>query len=406
MSPRPARLLTLLLAIAACSGRSRARDSLLRESLHIGNAASPSRRLRRMTESPHAYLRGSLEVFARDWTRDEAGLRASRYATSRMVFSVGDAHVENFGTLVGAGGDARFEVNDLDQAAPAPMRWDLRRLAVSLRLAVLRDHSPHDGDALALALARGYARGLAAPEEALAAAPRSPLVADLLRRAARDRDERADDGEERGAPLSPAALAAAQERLSQCRAAMAAPRDAAFFTVVDAREASGGVSSADATRVALRVRGPGDDPADDLSLELKPLLPPVTPWPAAGDARSRIRLARERLWTRPDADPSWCAWDAPTGAWQARGAAPGTLSLRARRVAQASPAEAVDLADALGALLAALHRRSLAATDPAITAITRDPDGFAEEQRAVSARYAAVAVDDWTRLRRMLRAGR
>lgn len=402
MSPRPARLLTLFVVIAACSGRSRARDNLLRESLHIDATAAPSRRLRRMTESPHAYLRGSLEVFVRDWTLDEAGLRASRYATSRMVFSVGDAHLENFGTLVGADGAARFEVNDLDQAAPAPMLWDLRRLAISLRLAVIRDHSPHDGDALTLALARGYARGLTAPDEALAAAPRSPLVADLLQRATRERP----DDDDRGAPLSPAALALAQERLAQCRATMAAPRDAAFFTVVDAREISGGVSSADATRVALRVRGPGDDPADDLSLELKPLLPPVTPWPAAGDARSRIRLARERLWTRPDADPSWCAWDGPTGAWQARGTAPGTLSLRVRRVAQGSPAEAVDLAGALGALLAALHRRSLPPGDPAITAITRDPEGFAAEQRATSARYADLAVDDWTRLRRLVRAAR
>lgn len=405
MSPRPARLLSLCLFIAACSGRGRARDNLLRESLHIHNTAPPSRRLQRMTGSPHAYLRGSLEVFVRDWTRDEVGLRASRYATSRMVFSVGDAHLENFGTLVGADGVPRFEVNDLDQAAPAPMLWDLRRLAVSLRLAVLRDHSPHDGDALTLALARGYARGLTAPDEALAAAPRSPHVADLLHRATRHRDERPDD-EDRGAPLSPTALAAAQEHLARCRAAMAAPRDAAFFTVVDAREISGGISSADATRVALRVRGPGDDPADDLALELKPLRPPVTPWPGAGDARSRIRLARERLWTRPDADPSWCAWDAPTGAWQARGAAPGTLSLRVRRVAQGSPAEAVDLAGALGALLAALHRRSLPADDPAIRAITHDPEGFAQEQRAVSARYADLAIDDWTRLRRLVGAAR
>src|SRR5208283_5799248 len=71
-----------------------------------------------------------------------------------VVLSVGDLHVENFGTWRDAEGRLVWGVNDFDEAGPLPYANDLVRLATSAFLAVEQLHvSPQDAGGEIL---RGY----------------------------------------------------------------------------------------------------------------------------------------------------------------------------------------------------------------------------------------------------------
>ena len=80
------------------------------------------------------------------------------------VLSVGDTHVENFGTWRDAEGRLVWGVNDFDEAAVIPYPLDLVRLATSVRLAPGVAFSNHDA---ASAIAAGYRKGLNQPRPTL-----------------------------------------------------------------------------------------------------------------------------------------------------------------------------------------------------------------------------------------------
>jgi Uncharacterized protein conserved in bacteria (DUF2252) len=80
-----------------------------------------------------------------------------------QLLSVGDLHLENFGTWRDADGRLVWGVNDFDEAAIMPYPLDLVRLAASVRLADL----PVSNQAATAALLRGYREGLAQPQPAL-----------------------------------------------------------------------------------------------------------------------------------------------------------------------------------------------------------------------------------------------
>jgi len=80
-----------------------------------------------------------------------------------QLLSVGDLHLENFGTWRDADGRLVWGVNDFDEAAIMPYPLDLVRLAASVRLADL----PVSNQAATAALLRGYQQGLAQPQPAL-----------------------------------------------------------------------------------------------------------------------------------------------------------------------------------------------------------------------------------------------
>src|SRR4029077_6061169 len=86
------------------------------------------------------------------------------YAEAPPVLSVGDTHVENFGTWRDNEGRLVWGVNDFDEAAVIPYPFDLVRLATSICLARLSGVSNQDA---AAAIAKGYAQGLAAPRPTL-----------------------------------------------------------------------------------------------------------------------------------------------------------------------------------------------------------------------------------------------
>jgi hypothetical protein len=81
-----------------------------------------------------------------------------------QLLSVGDMHLENFGTWRDADGRFVWGVNDFDEAAVMPYPLDLIRLAASIRLA---PDLAVGNRAAAQALLEGYRDGLARPQPAL-----------------------------------------------------------------------------------------------------------------------------------------------------------------------------------------------------------------------------------------------
>jgi hypothetical protein len=103
------------------------------------------------------FLRGTFHR----WPACFATLEPQLQAEPRIL-SVGDVHLENFGTWRDAEGRLAWGVNDFDEAAELPWPSDLVRLATSIRLA--RRDSKDDltlkGDDAIDAVLRGYATGL------------------------------------------------------------------------------------------------------------------------------------------------------------------------------------------------------------------------------------------------------
>ena len=89
----------------------------------------------RMLRSPFTFLRGSAALMAYDLARTPThGLR---------VQACGDCHLLNFGLFATPERNLVFDLNDFDETLPAPWEWDLKRLAVSFRVAG-RDNHPSD----------------------------------------------------------------------------------------------------------------------------------------------------------------------------------------------------------------------------------------------------------------------
>lgn len=132
------------------------------ERIHRGR--EPERlalKLRRMAESPFAFLRGTPRLFYEDWPKRDPLHRAPK------AWLCGDLHLENFGTYRADNGLTYFDINDFDEASRGPITWDLARFAVSAVLESRRRGFPisrqrtmltHLIDAYALQLAGGKAR--------------------------------------------------------------------------------------------------------------------------------------------------------------------------------------------------------------------------------------------------------
>jgi hypothetical protein len=78
------------------------------------------------------------------------------------ILSVGDLHVENFGTWRDTDGRLVWGVNDFDEANLYPYTMDLVRLATSALLAARAEHLPMKPKDSAAAILEGYERGMEA----------------------------------------------------------------------------------------------------------------------------------------------------------------------------------------------------------------------------------------------------
>jgi len=84
---------------------------------------------RAMRVSPFAFMRGSCHLF---YDRLPHG---GIFASAPRVWSCGDLHLENFGSFKADNRLVYFDINDFDEAALAPLTWDLVRMLTSLRVA-------------------------------------------------------------------------------------------------------------------------------------------------------------------------------------------------------------------------------------------------------------------------------
>ncbi|WP_127088260.1 DUF2252 family protein [Aquabacter cavernae] len=110
---------------------------------------------KRMAKNSLMFFRATCFRFARQLASIVPDL-----AEAPAVISVGDAHIENFGTWRDGEGRLVWGVNDFDEAARLPYTFDLIRLATSARLA---DTLPISAGDCAKAILKGYGAGLRNP---------------------------------------------------------------------------------------------------------------------------------------------------------------------------------------------------------------------------------------------------
>src|SRR5690349_13597633 len=125
-------------------------------------------------DGAHAFLRATFYRWVQLWQK--AGIDGPK------VLSVGDIHVENFGTWRDAEGRLVWGVNDFDEVCELPYTSDLVRLGVSARLAIkaLEDFETSPADACEFIL-QGYAKSvLASPATPFVLAEDNPALTRLV----------------------------------------------------------------------------------------------------------------------------------------------------------------------------------------------------------------------------------
>jgi uncharacterized protein (DUF2252 family) len=401
------------------------------------------------------YFRGVLPVYLHDRAEGNFNLATSRFVLNDpLVLSIGDPHPENYGLLLAPDGTLGLEPNDFDAADRAPYLLDLRRGAAGMALAA---HYANSGDASAnaassaasAAIARAYVEGYATTIMAIAggaAPPRvtdggsNPFLQDLFARGQKDLAdgaELADDTTLEGTTrtlvrgvlaasdpqniwvdLPPDAYAAIPAALESYRQTLIDPPPPEFFTLLDAvREFGSGVASWSNVRCILLVRGPTDDPSDDVVLEMKELVdsplaglyPPYVYW---NSVPSRVIQTTRLAWSRPDADPFWSAttWLGLNVQIRTESEAEKKVSVDKMTGEYGTPDTLTGLATQLGSILARVHSVPLegspAPAEAIAAVIGRDLQGFEDEQTTICDGYATQVLSDQPRfVRGVIRLG-
>ena len=420
---------------------SRASPARTREFLWRRTALSAAK-YAEMATNPFAFFRGALAVFLRDWNDPDATLRPTRFAAGgARPFGIGDAHIENFGTLRIRGGALRLEPNDFDTADRLPYLWDVRRFAVSMCLAA-RLANPDEPSARAASAAAdrtvvrtavsAYANAMRAlagggPRPIVAGGGGNPILDDLFARAQADGAARTEldqfttvsDGVRkivRGTPnfmdpgpstrdLPARARAEVARALAGYLPSLSIPVSVREMVPLDVVQLIGrGIGSLPRLRALALVRGPSTAPEDDLIIELKELPPEgSSPIPSAfefSEPGARLAAATLAGWSEPAADPLW-----GTGNWldlpmQFRTAAAGYKTLRVSRLAGAlgTPSAIDGLGAVIAGLIARMHAAPVAGASAAAAIaadIAGDPTGFEDEQTEVAMGYCDRVSSDW-----------
>jgi uncharacterized protein (DUF2252 family) len=95
---------------------------------HDRKAQLEQRRRRKMAQSAHAFVRGSIEHFY-EWITSP---HAPTLPEGPAIWTCGDCHVGNLGPLADENGHVHIHLRDFDQCAIANPAFDLCRLALSL----------------------------------------------------------------------------------------------------------------------------------------------------------------------------------------------------------------------------------------------------------------------------------
>ena len=309
------------------------------------------------------------------------------------VLSVGDIHVENFGTWRDAEGRLVWGVNDFDEAARMPYALDIVRLAASAELAKVPGITKED---ICSAILDGYRAGLVSPR---------PFVLDRAHRWLRDivvvsTDARKDFWKK----FDPQRIAEKKPKKVTPVPADEMPRR--FRKAIDRAQPDDDVRLLYFTRVAgtgslgrPRFFGVGPWRGDLIVREAKAMV--RSGWALAHHGSHNARCAEIANGRHRSPDPTYCL----RGHVLVRRLSPNDFKIEVKPKAgeeekyNALPPKQLVNARMLGAMghdLAAIHRGTRDADDIAAD-LTARADGWLEE--AVSAAAAAVTAE-WREWRR------
>ena len=106
-------------------------SSSIIDAIFSNNAGRDSVRLAmkyaKMTQNPFIFLRGACHLFY------DALPDTSLFQEAPLAWCCGDLHFENFGSYKGDNRQVYFDINDYDEAALAPVTWDIVRLLTSIQ---------------------------------------------------------------------------------------------------------------------------------------------------------------------------------------------------------------------------------------------------------------------------------
>ncbi len=128
----------------------------------------------RMREDPFLFLRATFYRWAQVWPE-----ACAKFADGPVVLSVGDLHVENFGTWRDAEARLIWGVNDYDESYPLPYTNDLIRLTTSAFLAAKELDIAHKR--AADEILRGYLECLKAGGRPFALVDRETSLREMVR---------------------------------------------------------------------------------------------------------------------------------------------------------------------------------------------------------------------------------
>lgn len=449
--------LALMLCAQGCTDASPDREAVVVDALVTADLplirARPlltAGKYRRMASSLYAFYRGSFALYLTDATDVRTQLSVTDFdVPGALPLTMGDAHPENYGTLLAADGTFSVEPNDFDGADRYPYLWEVRRLCIGMVLAArLSNENDEAAREAAVAVeadiareaALGYANAMVAladgaPPERYDDDRGSAVFENLFDRSEGDLEDREeleeltdlspegvrtlkrgsidpDDPENVYLDVPEVVLAALPDTIERYRQSLIAPPPPEHFILLDAaRELASGIASWPRVRIILLVRGPTEDPADDVVLELKELIDAGTPgWLAPGvsfdTVQDRVLGSARQLWSRPDAEPLWGASELLGFPVQIKSEAEALKTIRVARLEDelGTPEELMRLAGLLGGLMARMHASSGNALRTAIASRLRDAEeAFAIEQADVAVTYATQVAEDQVHLQNAIR---
>jgi hypothetical protein len=142
--------------MAAIVAASRAYESWMRRRIAVVERDLALKHAR-MAEAPFFFLRATFYRWVPLWQEACPDL-----ARTPRLLTVGDLHIENFGTWRDAEGRLAWGINDFDEAFVMPYAIDLVRLATSALLAIRQQHLRLGAEEACAALLAGYGETIGA----------------------------------------------------------------------------------------------------------------------------------------------------------------------------------------------------------------------------------------------------
>ena len=238
---------------------------------------------RNMRTSPFVFLRGTCHLFYQRLPKN------SIFKTAPLTWNCGDLHLENFGSYKGDNRLSYFDMNDFDEAAIAPLTWELVRLLTSILVgAESISASQYEAYSLCETLVDAYATALTHGKATWVERETSHGIIHQLLNDLRERDRATylnrrttikGRGKHRQRVINidgKKALAATDEQRAIVTKAIGDYADTQpnpeFFKIIDIARRIAGTGSLGVDRFAILVEGKGS-PDGNYLLDLKNALP-------------------------------------------------------------------------------------------------------------------------------------